>query len=213
MLDPKLLRNDLQPTLNRLSGRKFTLDTAHLKQLELQRYDLQLKVQTLQSERNAKSREVGMAKSSNQFCDTLMDRLRLVSDELTKLEQALQTVQEALQAIYLTIPNIPHDSVPAGQTEEDNVTIRHWGKPTEFDVSPKDHIALTQKSGQMDFTNAAKLAGSRFVVLQRPYCSLTPCAGAIYAGLPHPNISLSRGMRAFYGIQSSNGGNRPAPKI
>lgn len=172
MLDPQCIRNDLQNTADKLARRGFVLDTAGLEALEVRRKDLQIATQELQAERNSKSKNIGKAKAQGEDIQPLLDEVAQLGDKLKAAETDLGKVQDELQDILLAVPNIPHESVPAGKDENDNVEVRKWGEPTTFDFDVKDHVDIGAKLGQMDFETAAKITGSRFVTMNGPIARL-----------------------------------------
>jgi len=165
MLDPKLLRNELETTAKQLASRGFELDTQKLAELEAQRKDAQVKAQELQSERNTKSKNIGKAKAQGEDIQPLLDEVASLGDKLKAAEDELSNIQAWMDNIVMGIPNIPHESVPEGLSEDDNVEVRKWGEPTKLDFEPKDHVDLGEAIGGMDFETAAKITGSRFVVM------------------------------------------------
>ena len=165
MLDPKLIRNDLDTVALKLKDRGFILDVSRLNTLEEQRKELQTKLQDLQNERNVKSKAVGHAKAAGQNADEIMQQVKEIAETLKTTEEKFAQVQTELNDYLATIPNIPHESVPIGKSEADNKIVREWGKPSQFSFTPKDHVDLGAKLG-MDFATGAKLSGARFVVLQ-----------------------------------------------
>jgi seryl-tRNA synthetase len=172
MLDPKLLRNDLEWVAGQLLRRGFVLDTDSLQALEVRRKDIQMQTQELQAERNSRSRGIGKAKAAGEDIAPLLKEVEGLGSQLKQKEDELAGLQDELNAILMSIPNIPHASVPDGKGEEDNPEIRTWGEPTEFDFEPKDHVDLGEQIGQLDFETAAKLTGSRFSVMQGPLARL-----------------------------------------
>jgi len=172
MLDPKLLRNDLEWVAGQLSRRGFMLDTDSLQALEARRKDIQMQTQQLQAERNARSKGIGKAKAAGENIAPLLKEVEGLGSQLKQKEDELAGVQDELNSILLGIPNIPHESVPVGKGEEDNPEIRRWGEPPGFDFEPKDHVDLGEHLGQLDFETAAKLTGSRFSVMQGPLARL-----------------------------------------
>ena len=168
MLDPQCIRNDLQNTADKLARRGFVLDTASLEALEAKRKDFQIAAQELQAERNSKSKNIGKAKAQGDDIQPLLDEVAQLGDKLKAAETDLGKVQDELQNILMAIPNIPHESVPAGKDENDNVEVRKWGEPTSFDFDVKDHVDVGAALGQMDFETAAKITGSRFVTMNGP---------------------------------------------
>lgn len=165
MLDPKLIRNDLDSVALKLKDRGFILDVSRLNTLEEQRKELQTKLQDLQNERNVKSKAVGHAKAAGNNADEIMQQVKEIAETLKTTEEKFTQVQIELNDYLAIIPNIPHASVPVGKSEADNKVIREWGKPTQFSFTPKDHVDLGAKLG-MDFATGAKLSGARFVVLK-----------------------------------------------
>jgi len=165
MLDPKLLRTDLDGVAQALARRGFELDTAELAGLEAQRKQLQVEAQELQNERNTKSKSIGRAKAAGGDIQPLLDEVADLGDRLKTANDALVEIQGALQSIALGIPNLPHDSVPYGVDEADNREERRWGEPRQFGFEPRDHVDVGAGLGQLDFDVAAKLTGSRFAVM------------------------------------------------
>jgi seryl-tRNA synthetase len=166
MLDPKLLRTSLEDTAQRLARRGFKLDTPHFEELEVQRKALQVRTQELQNARNTRSKAVGQAKAAGADIQPLLAEVAHLGDELKRTQEQLNRVQAQLMAAQLEIPNIPHETVPEGRSEDDNQEIRRWGEPRRFDFTPRDHVDLGGRL--LDFEAAAKLTGSRFVVLAGP---------------------------------------------
>jgi len=165
MLDQKLLRQDLEKTAQQLARRGFVLDTNAFEALETERKSLQEKTQALQSERNTKSKSIGKAKAQGQDIAPLLKEVEGLGDELKASEHALSELQEKLLNLLMTIPNIPHESVPDGKDEDDNVEIRRWGEPKKFDFEVKDHVSVGEDAALLNFEIAAKITGSRFVTL------------------------------------------------
>jgi seryl-tRNA synthetase len=172
MLDPKLLRSDLESVAQQLSRRGFTLDTETLQTLEEQRRAIQVHTQELQAERNSRSRGIGKAKAAGEDIAPLLQEVEGLGKRLKQAEEELAQLQERLNGILMGIPNILHESVPGGKGEEDNPELRKWGTPTAFDFTPRDHVDLGEQLGQLDFEIAAKLTGSRFSVIQGPLARL-----------------------------------------
>ncbi len=165
MLDLKYLRANLDEVAQELKRRNFELDTAQIADLEAQRKTVQVRTQELQNLRRQKSKLIGQAKARGEDPQPILDEVSGLAQELAAQEQALVAVQQKLEAIYRGIPNLLHESVPAGFSEEDNLELRRWGSPPEFDFEPRDHVALGAIDGSMDFDSSAKITGSRFVVL------------------------------------------------
>ena len=165
MLDPKRLRTELDAVAQLLARRGYQLDVAHVRELEEQRKALQVRTQELQSERNSRSKSIGRAKAAGEDIQPLLDQVASLGDQLKAAEEELHAVQAQLREIALGMPNLPHESVPDGQGEEDNREERTWGKIPAFDFEPKDHVDIGEGLGGLDFDAAAKLTGSRFVVM------------------------------------------------
>jgi len=172
MLDAKKLRTDLQAVAAKLKTRGFELDTAAIETLESQRKALQVDAQNLQAERNARSKEIGKAKASGADIQPLLDVVADLGDQLKQAETAADDIQQQIEDIYAGIPNLPHDSTPVGLEESDNVEIRKWGEPTQFNYQPLDHVAFSEVRGWYDNDAAVKIASSRFSVLKGPMAKL-----------------------------------------
>ncbi|QCU89868.1 serine--tRNA ligase [Thiomicrorhabdus sediminis] len=166
MLDAKLLRTDLQTVAEKLKTRGFTLDTAQIEELEAQRKELQTNAQNLQAERNAKSKGIGKAKAQGEDIAPLLAEVESLKSQLEEAEQAANEVQGKIEELYAHIPNLPHESVPVGQCEDDNVELRKWGTPRTFDFEVKDHVELSEARGWYDNDAAVKVTSSRFSVLK-----------------------------------------------
>ena len=165
MLDPQLLRRDPEKTAELLKSRGFVLDVHQIRLLEEQRKALQTRQQELQQQRNQDSKTVGKLKAKGEDASSLIANLDKLGTELARIEQELQEVQKEIASLAESIPNIPHPSVPEGNAESDNVELRKWGQPGNFSYAVKDHVALGEDLGMLDFDQATKLTGSRFVVM------------------------------------------------
>lgn len=165
MLDPQLLRNNLEETAALLKRRGYELDVVNFSTLEEKRKTHQVEAQALQAERNKKSKNIGKAKASGEDIQPLLDEVSSLGAKLEESEKALAVVQEDMNDIMMSLPNIPDASVPDGKSEDDNVEIRKWGEPKQFDFEVKDHVDLGEALGQLDFETGAKIAGSRFAVM------------------------------------------------
>lgn len=172
MLDLNYVRNNLNEVAEKLKIRGFKLDTKTISELEEQRKQLQVKTQELQNQRNQISKQIGVAKRNNEDTSALMQQVNDINAQLSQHETLLSSLQEKLRNIYYLIPNIPHESVPAGTSEKDNVEIRKWGTPKQFSFTPKDHTELGEHLGMLDFDLAAKLTGARFVVMRKELVKL-----------------------------------------
>jgi len=165
MLDPHLLRTDPKGIAARLKTRGFDFDHAKFSALEETRKTLQVETQALQQERNQQSKSIGQAKARGEDIAPLLAHVAKLGELLEEKKQALAVLLEKIEAIALTLPNLPDASVPVGRDENDNQEIYCSGKPPVFDFKPKSHDQLGEALGQMDFGMGSKLAGSRFVVM------------------------------------------------
>lgn len=172
MLDSRYIRADLATTRDILANRNFTLDVEKLSQLEEQRKDLMVRTQDLQAKRNSLSKSIGQAMREGKDVAAIKAEVSAIGDELDKTKKQQDEVLAEIEAIALTIPNLPHESVPVGKDENDNVEVRRWGTPRTFDFEVKDHVALGEGLGQLDFANARKISGARFALMKGPICSL-----------------------------------------
>lgn len=165
MIDPKLLRQDLTELKQKLAKRGYELDVDFWQQLESQRKSLQVLTEDLQAKRNAGAKQVGALKKDGEDASELLAEMQSISGDIKKAEEDLKALQDKINEAALQIPNIPADDVPEGDSEEDNVEVRKWGTPRQFDFEIKDHTDVGEGLGQLDFAAAAKLTGSRFNVL------------------------------------------------
>ncbi len=172
MLDPAVIRNDLDAVAQALTKRGVMLDRPALEALEARRKAVQMRTQELQATRNARSKEIGAAKQRGEDIEPLKAEVGRLGDELSASEAELDVIQGELQEVLLGIPNLPHESVPAGHDESDNLELRRVGEPPVFDFEPADHVALGERGEAMDFEAATRIAGSRFVVLRGPLARL-----------------------------------------
>ena len=167
MLDPKLLRTQIEEVAKLLRKKGFELDIDAYNALEAARKEVQIKTEHLQNERNARSKAIGKAKASGEDIAPLMADVGRLGEELDQAKTALQDIQDKLDTFLLALPNLPDSSVPEGLSEDDNVVVRVWGEPTQFDYEPRDHVDVGQPLG-LDFAMAAKLTGARFATLKGP---------------------------------------------
>jgi seryl-tRNA synthetase len=172
MLDPKLIRNSLEEVAARLAPRGFTLDTAGIEQLENERKAVQVRTEELQAERNSRSKAIGKAKAAGEDIQPLLDQMAGLGEQLDAAKASLDSIQGRLNDLLLGIPNLPHESVPPGNDEAQNLEVRRWGNPPVFDFEAKDHVDLGAALSGMEFEAAAKLSGSRFAVLRGPLARL-----------------------------------------
>ena len=172
MLDPQLLRTDPESVAERLAVKRYTLDVSELRSLDEQRKALQIRLQELQAERNRSAKEVGRRKAVGEDASDLIEQTGGLSGQISSVENDLEEVRSALDELIHGIPNIPHESVPAGDSDADNEEIRRWEEPTKFEIEAADHVSLGSGLGMMDFELAAKITGSRFVVMSREIARL-----------------------------------------
>ncbi len=165
MLDIQLLRKDLDGVAARLKTRGYTLDVATFAALEAERKQIQTQTEELQARRNALSKQVGMKKGKGEDASAEIAEVGSIADTLKASEVRLGEVQARLSDLMLGVPNLPHESVPVGSDETQNVEVRRWGTPREFDFPVRDHVDLGAALG-LDFDAAAKLAGARFSVMK-----------------------------------------------
>lgn len=168
MLDAKLFRNDLAETAARLKAtRNLDLDVAYFEQLESQRKAIQVQTETLQAERNSRSKSIGQAKAKGEDIQPLLAEVDQLGEKLEAVKVQLKTIQDEMHQVIAGIPNLPAEEVPIGKDEDENVEVLRWGTPREFSFEPKDHVdvGLALQHG-MNFDQGSKLAGARFVVLQ-----------------------------------------------
>ncbi|OGT08295.1 MAG: serine--tRNA ligase [Gammaproteobacteria bacterium GWE2_37_16] len=166
MLDIKSLRNNIEAVAEILKTKRgFILDVDTFNRLESERKTLQTDLQNLQNERNARSKKIGIAKAKGESVEQLFAEVGDLGERLKEKEERFNVLQMEMQALLLNIPNVPHFSVPDGKDEEDNVEVRKVGEPRQFNFKPLDHVELGEKLGMLDFARAAKLSGTRFVVM------------------------------------------------
>ncbi len=166
MLDTKLLRTNPQEIANQLARRGFELDIEKLSALEEKRKQIQTQTQELQNKRNNLAKQVGQAKAAGQDIAPLLAEAEKIPAQLQENETQLNALLNELNTIYYSMPNIPHPDVPNGKSEDDNVEIRRWGEPKQFNFTAKDHTELGTPNNLIDFTTSAKLTGARFVVMR-----------------------------------------------
>ncbi|WP_392536332.1 serine--tRNA ligase [Legionella sp. 227] len=172
MLDIQLLRDDPQFVASQLLKRGFKFDVSSFTALEEKRKALQVATQALQNERNLRSKAIGEAKSRGEDIEPMREEMGRLAKELEEKKDELDDLLQQIEAIALRLPNIPHESVPVGEDEQHNLEIRRWGKVPTFDFPVKSHDELGENLNQMDFALAAKLTGSRFVVMKNQLARL-----------------------------------------
>ena len=165
MLSKKQLRNEIKKVAELLQRRGFTFDIEQYNNLETERKQLQIETQDLQNERNVQSKSIGMAKANGENIEPLLKQVANLGEKLESAKNTLTEVQHQIDEIELTLPNIPHESVPDGASEDENVEVLKWGNPRSFDFEIKDHVDLGENLG-LDFKSAAKISGARFSVIK-----------------------------------------------
>jgi seryl-tRNA synthetase len=172
MIDPKLLRAQIQSVADRLRSRGFNLDIERVQSLEDRRKALQIGTEQLQAERNAHAKLTGQAKARGEDVYLMTGAVGGINAELASGKIELHDIQTEMDALLFSIPNLAHESVPVGADEDSNLEVRRWGTPRQFDFEVKDHVALGELSGGIDFEAAAKLSGARFSILRGPVARL-----------------------------------------
>jgi seryl-tRNA synthetase len=171
MLDIQHLRKDLDGVAKRLADRGYTLDVAAFVALEAERRDIQTRTEELQARRNSLSKQIGAMKGRGEDTSAVMAEVGGIGDTMKASATQLENVQKRLSDLMLTVPNLPHESVPVGNDEKQNVELRRWGSPRAFDFEVKDHVDVGAPLG-LDFETGAKLSGARFTLLRGPIARL-----------------------------------------
>jgi len=171
MLDITVLRKDVAGVAARLKARGYSFDVARFSALEAERKAVQMRTEELQARRNALSKQVGELKAKGQSAHSVLAEVGSIPDQVKALAAQLADIQERMNQWLLEIPNLTHESVPGGASAEDNVEVRRWGTPRQFSFDAKDHVDVGTPLG-LDFDTAAKLSGSRFVMLRGPLARL-----------------------------------------
>ncbi|CNH22132.1 serine--tRNA ligase [Yersinia pekkanenii] len=166
MLDPNMLRNELDAVAEKLARRGFKLDVEMLRQQEERRKVLQVETENLQAERNSRSKLIGAAKGRGEDIEPLRLEVNVLGEKLDTAKAELDKLQNEIRLLALSIPNLPDDSVPMGKDEKDNVEVSRWGEPRKYDFAVRDHVSLGEMAGGLDFAAAVKLTGARFVVMK-----------------------------------------------
>ncbi len=172
MLDSKYLRGEIDYAATRLATRNFKLDVDKLNGLEEQRRELQIKTQDLQAKRNSLSKSIGIAIQNGEDVSAIKEQVKKIGEELVDVKAKQDAVLQEINTYALTVPNLPDESVPVGKDESENVVVRVVGTPRVFDFEPKDHVALGEGLGELDFDNARKISGARFALMRGPIARL-----------------------------------------
>ncbi len=165
MLDPQLLRNELEQTAAKLAHRGYQLDVAAWQALEQSRKAVQLETEALQNKRTTISKSIGQAKGRGEDVQPLLDEVAAIGQSLDESKEQLKTILAQMDEVILFTPNLADDSVPLGKDEDDNVEVRVWGEPQTYDFDVKDHVELGEHNKGLDAESAANLSGSRFTLL------------------------------------------------
>ena len=165
MLDTKIVRSNPEAVAQQLAKKKYEFPLDLYNELEAKRRDIQVQTENLQNERNTRSKSIGKAKAAGEDIKPLLAEVQDLGDQLDAAKEQLTAVADELDNLLMGMPNLPDASVPDGMDEDDNVEVRRWGTPREFDFEPLDHVALGEQDGGLDFETAAKLTGSRFAVM------------------------------------------------
>ncbi|WP_075181202.1 serine--tRNA ligase [Pantoea sp. 1.19] len=166
MLDPNLLRTEPDAVAEKLARRGFKLDVDTLRSLEERRKVLQVETESLQAERNSRSKSIGQAKARGEDIEPLRQEVNALGERLDAAKAELDALQNQIRDLALTMPNLPADEVPPGKDDGDNVEISRWGEPRQYDFTVRDHVELGEMAQGLDFAAAVKLTGSRFVVMK-----------------------------------------------
>ncbi|OSN07658.1 serine--tRNA ligase [Lonsdalea iberica] len=167
MLDPNLLRNELDAVAEKLLARRgFTLDVEALRAQEARRKTLQVETESLLAERNSRSKEIGAAKARGEDIEPLRREVNALGEKLESAKKELDQLQNAIRDLSLTIPNLPDDCVPLGKDETENQEISRWGEPRQLDFKPRDHVELGELNNGLSMADGVKLTGSRFSVMR-----------------------------------------------
>ncbi|WP_019918944.1 serine--tRNA ligase [Methyloversatilis discipulorum] len=166
MLDAQLLRSQLAYVQERLALRGYTLDVARFQSLEEERKRIQTDTQDLQAKRNAASKQIGQLKAKGEDTSAVMAEVAGLGDALKAGEERLAALLADIQGFVASLPNLPHESVPVGKSEADNVEVLRWGTPRSFDFEVKDHVDVGTALGGLDFETATKISGARFTLLR-----------------------------------------------
>ncbi|MCM8598467.1 MAG: serine--tRNA ligase [Candidatus Accumulibacter sp.] len=172
MLDIQMLRNNLDGVAERLATRGFVLDKATFQTLESERKALQTRTQELQASRNSLSKQVGAIKGRGGDATPVMAQVAALKEQLEANELRLGDLLRQLDAFLALVPNLPQEGVPLGASDADNVEVKRWGEPRRFDFAVRDHVDLGEALAQLDFTTAAKIAGTRFALIRGPLARL-----------------------------------------
>ncbi|MDI6727802.1 MAG: serine--tRNA ligase [Thermodesulfovibrionales bacterium] len=168
MLDARFVRENIDVLKKALKKRGYEIDLSEFLSLEEDRLRLLKESEELRNKRNVVSEEIGKIKRQGQNANSLVAEMKGVSDRIKEIDEILRAIEEKTNSFLLNIPNIPHESVPAGKDETENVEVRKWGTPREFDFEPLNHWDIAETLDIIDFERGAKIAGARFAVMKGP---------------------------------------------
>lgn len=166
MLDARFIRENLSILKTALQKRGYEIDLSEFISLEHERLSLMREAEELRNKRNVVSTEIGRLKKQGQKVEDLIKEMKTVSDRIKEIDDVLRKIEEKTYSFLLNIPNIPHESVPFGKDETENVEVRRWGTPREFDFEPLNHWDIAETLDIIDFERGAKIAGARFAVMK-----------------------------------------------
>ena len=172
MIDPKILRQSAHDVAKNLARRGYEFDANLYLQLETQRKSLQVENEELKNKRNINSKSIGVTKSKNEDISKLIQIGEEINDLLSGNERELNLLLSQIKNIELDLPNLLSDKVPDGTSEKNNIILKNWGKPREFEFKPQDHVSLGDRLGLFDFESAGRISGSRFAIIKGPLASL-----------------------------------------
>jgi len=213
MLDPNLLRTEPDAVAEKLARRGFKLDVEMLRALEERRKVLQVQTENLQADRNARSKSIGQAKARGEDIEPLRLQVNQLGEELDAAKLELDTLLAQIRDISLTLPNIPDDCVPLGKDDSENVEVSRWGEPRKFDFEVRDHVALGELAGGLDFAAAVKLTGSRFVVMKGQVARLHRALGQFMLDLHTEQHGYSENYVPYLVNQETLYGTGQLPKF
>ena len=213
MLDPNLLRTEPDAVAEKLARRGFKLDVEMLRALEERRKVLQVKTENLQADRNSRSKSIGQAKARGEDIEQLRLQVNQLGEELDAAKIDLDALLAEIRDIALTLPNIPDDCVPLGKDDSDNVEVSRWGEPRKYDFDVRDHVALGELSGGLDFAAAVKLTGSRFVVMKGQVARLHRALGQFMLDLHTEQHGYSEAYVPYLVNQETLYGTGQLPKF
>ena len=213
MLDLKLIREQPDAVQRGLATRGGAELVPEILAADADRRRLVTEAETLKAERNRTSEAIGQAKRRGENPEPVMARMREVADRIKALDAEVKQVDERMEQLLVELPNLPHPSVPVGETEDDNVETARWGEPRRFAFEPKTHDVLGEALGILDFARAVKLAKSRFTVMWGAAARLERALVPAHAGPPHGRARLHRGLGAAARERVHHAPHGPAPEV